>query len=188
MNEIIDVSEITNTLWNKTKLIQLSDFLENSDEQTYKRIFYNTLFTKNIQQYLKELIRVENEMILKIYWEEFKLFRGVFLEKYLTFKQTKIDQRIHLEDYLIKMLKKEISFDPNRTLLQHMEMYINENQKKQNTQCKICYDNLVSHVIIHEEHTCTICLSCLDQIRTTENSKCPFCKLDILNSKKLFIH
>ena len=191
MNRIIDVSDITNTLWNHTKLIGLYNFLEKSDEKTYKRMFYNTLFTKHIQQYLNELIKIENEMILKIYWEEFKLFRGMFLEKYLNAKQTKIDQRIHLDEHLTKLLQQEISFDDNYTLLQHMEMYINENRKKQNTQCKICYDNLVSHVIVHEEHTCTICLSCTDQIRrtatTTQTMKCPFCKLDILDTKKLFI-
>ena len=32
----------------------------------------------------KLVIKIENEMILKIYWEEFKLFRGMFLEKYLS--------------------------------------------------------------------------------------------------------
>lgn len=190
MDGIIDVSDITNPLWNHTKLIALSNFLEKSDEKTYKRMFYNTLFTKHIQQYLNELIKIENEMILKIYWEEFKLFRGMFLEKYLTAIQTKREHTIHLEEHLTKLLQQEISFDDNHTytLLQRMEMYINENKKKQNTQCKICYDNFVSHVIVHEEHTCTICVSCLDQIRrTTENTKCPFCKLNILETKKLFI-
>lgn len=187
MHELIDVSDITNPLWNHTKLIGLSNFLEKSDEKTYKSIFYNTLFTKNIQQYLKELIKIENRIILKIYWEEFKLFRGVFLEKYLKSKQTKMDQRIHLEEHLTLLLQEEMFFDDNRTLVQNMQMYINENRKKQNIQCKICYDNLISHVILHDEHTCTICVSCLVQIRATENTKCPFCKLDILDTKKLFI-
>lgn len=188
MDELIDVSDITNTLWNHTRLIGMSNFLENSDEKTYKRMFYNTLFTKNIKQYLNKLIKIENEMILKIYWEEFKLFRGVFLEKYLIARQTKMDHRIHLEEHLTQLLQRELSFNKNYTLLQYMEMYINENRKKQNTQCKICYDNLVSHVIVHEEHTCTICVSCLNQIKAIENTTCPFCKLDILDTKKLFIH
>lgn len=190
MNKIIDVRDIKNALWNHDKLVELANFLYKSRRNSInQRLFHNTLFTKYIQEYFASIVKVQNDLILKIYWEEFKLIRSQFAEAYISALQQIEDIKENIEEKLYNLLQKnDIYIDDNATLYHNYENYIIETKTKMiNNVCKICYNNTISHVIVHDKHTCAICHMCVQKLNEMRTNSCPFCKINIQDYKKLII-
>lgn len=131
----------------------------------------------------------ENSEIIRIYWEEFKLVKHIFINKYFNglkninnyFVNTLsfVKKRLYVEPYFDKFLGKQnfcLAFDkfctnPNPTIDNKLI-------------CKICFNNQINNTIIHNSHCCAIiCDECIDKI----NDICPFCQCIIFEKKLLII-
>lgn len=180
---------IENELYTPSLLTKFSKHLYKKHFDVQKLISLSNQ-TKIIKQIFSSFLKIdENSEILKIYWEEFKLVKHIFTNKYFNGLKninnyfvntlTFVKNRLYIEPYFDKILAKSnfcLAFD---------KFCMNPNPSLKNKLiCKICFDNQVSRTIIHDNHCCAIvCDECLKNISNT----CPFCKCKIIEKKTLII-
>jgi frataxin-like iron-binding protein CyaY len=124
-------------------------------------------------------------MILKIYWNEFKTFRTQYKELIIEKINEKIDQQNNLGKHIMELFKKnKLYFNGSEDVFTNVVDYIDENERKENIQCKICYNAKASVLLIHTDQACTICSTCVDKFSL--NTECPFCKMDIKDNIFLY--
>ena len=146
--------------------------------------------TKIIKNIFSSFLNIdENSEIIRIYWEEFKLVKHIFVIKYFNslkninnyFVKTLsfVKHRLYIEPNFDKILGK------NNFCLAFDKFCTNPKSTIDNKLiCKICFNNQINHTIIHNNHCCAIiCDDCLDKI----NDICPFCQCKIYDRKKLII-
>lgn len=186
MEDLTFLNKVHNEVWSKQNLLVLLNYIyKNQNKQIYKQLFYNVLFTVPIQYHLSNILLINNDVILRIYWEEFKLLRLQIKEEYDNMIQKICDQTSNLHRYIVELFDREhIEVDKNN-VLSSVKIYINNIKNNSNTQCKICMDRNVDRVMVHNDHVCTICYEC--SLMIDKENGCPFCKDCILNVKKLFI-
>jgi len=179
-------NEVHNELWCKQKLLVLLNYIyKNQNKQIYKQLFYNVLFTIPIQYHLTNILLINNDVILRIYWEEFKLVRLHIKQEYDNTIQKICDQTTNLHKYVVELFEQEHILVDKKNIFGSVKDYVNNNKNNSNTQCKICMDRNVNRVLEHNNHVCTICYEC--SLKIDKENGCPFCKDCILNVKKLFI-
>ena len=183
----IDLSSINNDLWNKKHLVKLTNYLFDTDVKIYKRVFFTHLYTKFVKEILESLLNINNDVILKIYWNEFKSFRKTFKQSYDDIVNKTVNSDARNITHTIKELfdKENIGYTESESVFDNIEHYMESNRNKQCIQCKICYNISVTYILEHEAHGCSICSECAEKFLI--NTPCPFCKLPIIGKKKLFI-
>jgi Rps23 Pro-64 3,4-dihydroxylase Tpa1-like proline 4-hydroxylase len=180
----IKLDTINNDLWTRSNMLKLATHIFDSDMKIYRRLFYTQLFTRFIKEILVNILKIDNDMILKIYWNEFKLIRKTFKESYDNITCQTMNSNI--KDNIKKLFDKEnIAFLESETVFDNIEQYVESSKNKECIQCKICYNQSVDHILVHDNQGCTICGECAEKFGS--NTDCPFCKLKILDKKKLFI-
>lgn len=167
-------------------MTKLATYIFESDMKIYNRIFYTNLYTKYIKNILETLLKTNNDMILKIYWNEFKSIRKTFKTSYDDIVSKTMLNDVNIKKSVKELFDKEnIEFRESESVFDNIELYVESNRNKECIQCKICYTNSVNCVLEHENQGCSICNDCSDKLPLLK--KCPFCKLPIIGKKKLFI-
>ncbi len=180
---------IENELYTPSLLTKFSKHIYKNNFDVQKLLSLSNQ-TKLIKQIFSSFLKIdENSEILKIYWEEFKLVKHIFINKY--FNGLK-----NVNNYFVKTLsfvKHRLYIEPNfdkilgekNFCLAFDKFCINPNSTIDNKLiCKICFNNQINHTIIHNNHCCAIiCDDCLDKI----NDICPFCQCKFYDRKKLII-
>lgn len=182
----INLDEINNDLWNNTNLLKLATHLYDSDVKIYKRIFFTHLFTRFIKNILQTLLKTNNDMILKIYWNEFKSIRKTFKNSYDDIVSKTMLNDVNIKDNVKELFDKEnINYTESESVFDNIELYVESNRNKECIRCKICYNQSVNCILEHQDQGCSICSDCSQKLPL--NTACPFCKLTIIGKKKLFI-
>jgi hypothetical protein len=203
MNDIDDVNDdeienifqkeygehIENELYTPSLLTKFSKHIYKNNFDVKKLLSLSNQ-TKLIKQIFSSFLKIdENSEILKIYWEEFKLVKHIFINKYFNglkninnyfiYTLSFVKKRLYVEQYFDKILGK------NNFCLAFDKFCTNPNPSIDNKLiCKICYTNQVTCTIIHSNHCCAIiCNDCLEKFKST----CPFCKCEIYDKKTLII-
>lgn len=188
MDTIIKVKNIKNDVWSQDRIMRLVNYLYITNTKViYTTVFCNVLFTKKIYAILNELFPCNNEVILRVYWEELKQFRLQLKHEYdkaLLCISNNMSNTMLTNNIVDIFTKHDIPVN-DTDILSSIDNYIMNNKVQEDIQCKICYDKNVSYIISHSEHVCTICKDCVQKIDLSK--KCPFCKIEIEHIKKLFI-
>ena len=186
MEKLLVLDHFQDNVWNKQRILSLLNYIHNNQsKKIYKQLFYNVLFTFSIQLHLINILSLNNDVILRIYWEELKLVRLRIKFEYDRVAEKLYDQTLNLDKYIVELFRNESIHIDRSNVLESISNYINENKYNVNIQCKICMDRNVDSVLVHNDHVCTVCEECA-LIIDKENG-CPFCRKSILDVKKLFI-
>jgi len=184
-----------NVLWNETisKRFAVSyyDMFINNRNKQINTIFFGQNFSKSIKQILSHVIGVNDDTILKIYWEGFKVIRNELKSilsqwcvEYIDHKNTKQKNLFYLLE------KKQIPFDANESIESIFYNFLSteDNHFYENSTCKICYENMVDSVLLcnnASKKACTICNRCAHKL---SDNMCPFCKVPFTDFKHLVFH
>lgn len=173
-------------IWDTERLTQLTRVLYNN-VYLEKRVHSLENFTSTVRgvihYVLKELIH--DETILKIYWEEFKLFRTKYKTAYDNAIERGCLNNTKLAEFIVLLFgRHNITIDP----LKHSVYTFLENYMASTSinECKICYNKGVDGVFVHDTHACTVCTTCALKCMA-DQSTCPFCKLHIQRFVKLLV-
>ena len=179
-----------NDLYTQSLLIKFSKYLYKNNCNIQK-LFSLNIKTKTIKSIFSSFLNIDmNSEIIGIYWEEFKAIKHFFITKYLNglhkIKLYYIDtlnfvkNRLYVEPFF------DISLSKYNFCLAFDKFCMNPNpslETKSKLICKVCFNNIVTCALIHDNHCCAVmCNECLDKI----NDEYPFCKCKI-NEKKKFI-
>nr|QOI90500.1 hypothetical protein HWQ62_00365 [Pyramimonas orientalis virus] len=176
-----------NAVWNNRLLTNLAKLIHESDKSVFDKLFFNNLFTRNIRLYLGSVLNMSNETILKVYWEEFKTFRETFKESYSNAINSKLSKKLNIEENILNLLnKRNIPIEDTDNVIDRIDRFINKTRNKVDMECKICYDKVSTQMLVHDNHACTICISCTDKFDV--GTQCPFCRLTIKNKLKIIIN
>jgi len=194
--------EDTHPIWTKQRLTRLTESIYNDNEEGLEKKFLTLdKFTNAIRRTIRRVLEntVEDDTILRIYWEEFKLFRRGYKSEYNKAIELGCANNAHLAKFIVELFDKHnITINPDHDSVYTMlENYMISNSYKE---CKICYNRGVDGVFIHgshngshngsHHHACAICTQCAmtyigGEQRT--NTACPFCKLPIERFVKMLI-
>jgi hypothetical protein len=182
-------------LWNETitKRFAVSyyDMFINNRNKQINTLFFGANFSKTIQNTLADTIGVDDETILKVYWEEFKVIRNELKSTLSNWCLQYIDdKKTKQKDLLYLLEKKQIPFDHNESIESiFYDFLVNDNHSKENYLCKICYENSIDCVILcnkaSNNNACTICKECVLKL---SNNICPFCNVPFVEFKCLVFH
>jgi hypothetical protein len=189
LNNYIKLDSIENALWSKHKLLDLANYItinSSHNKEIFERLIHNNVLTKHIRSYLENVLKISNDMIIKVYWEEFKTIRNEYKIVFLAALNEKNNKKKNLELSIFQIFGKlDIHLDKEIDLIDSLETFVIETKTKVNMECKICYDKITAHVLIHDDHCCNICNTCIAHFRV--NSPCPFCQTNINGKLRLNI-
>jgi hypothetical protein len=180
-------STINNDLWTSLVLKNFGVYIfKNENTLSVSKLFSLEILCKTLKKHVSDFLKITDSLILKIYWEEFKTIRLLYKEIYFTSLNEYLAYKDNLENEIFKLLKvSEIQLDSTKNVIDNIKLYIEDNSRKTDTECKICYDNNATHLLQHKKHSCTICKECSQKILS---STCPFCKSKIEKTVKLIVH
>ena len=175
-------------IWTIKRLITLCSLIQETPKFQQK-IFNTVRFTKTVKEILYSVLNdINDEIIMQIFWEEFKLIRAHLKNKFYESLETvygsnptsicKIKQ-----DFKNVFKKNDIYLNDDKSMIENWNNYLIENDSKTNVECKICFGKKVDTALVHDSHTCVVCETCSSKISNT----CPFCKQKIRVRNKLIL-
>lgn len=183
-------------IWTRERLTRLTRTIY-KEKELERKMFTLDKFTKFIRGTIRTVLEdtVSDETILRIYWEEFKLFRLRYMREYEKALELGCANNAHLAKFIIELFDKHnITINPEQdSVYTILENYMVSNSFKE---CKICYNRGVDGFFVHGSHGprgshgCAICTLCAMSYIGGEqhtNTSCPFCKLPIERFVKMLI-
>lgn len=176
-------------IWNSVRLRALTEFVHTHPFYLPK-VVQGERFTDNVRTVMLRGVRNTGDtVILRIFWEEFKLIRNQWRSVYNTAIEQQLDKDSQPLTLLSGLLQKyNISTTDESHVLDALEAHLESNNAKTLGECKICYSNSINSVFVHESHACAVCNKCVERLGTNAAThSCPFCKTSYQRVVKLCI-
>jgi hypothetical protein len=187
--------ELHNVLWNDVNCKRLAskhfDMLLNNRSKQINFLFFGSNFSKQIKQLLASTIGIEDDNILKIYWEEFKLVRNELRTLFNEWNTLYIDYiKTRKKDIFHVLKQRDVLFDESDSIESLFYDYLTGNKSNTGDKyiCKICYERNVDCILMCDNSSnksCVICKNCSQKLKS---NTCPFCRVPFSSIKEFSFH
>jgi hypothetical protein len=187
--------EFHNVLWNDVNCKRLAsqhfDMLLNNKSKQINSLFFGSNFSKQIKQLIALTIGIEDDNILKIYWEELKVVRNELRTLFNDWSTNYIDYiKTRKKDIFHALKQRNIIFDESDSIESIFFDFLTHHKSSSDDiyKCKICYENNIECILLCENSSNKSCVLCNDCAQKLRNKDCPFCRVPFSSIKEFSFH